>query len=212
MRKILLFVLLLLTTTFCFARAGKTKIPFKPEHELRLGVGAFAMVPDSPYFGNTDDYYWGYNSLSNIYNSELTYVGAQYMSGSISLGYSYNIKRWVAVGATFSYFGLYRNVYDRITDAKCADYNIHNLSLTPMVRFTYYNGRIVKLYSQLGIGVGLVLKDRGVGSYREYHLTGHLTPIGLSIGGRRVFGYAELFGIGNQGAFVLGVGYKFKNK
>lgn len=209
MKKILLCAVFLVNTLFSFSQEAKSKVPFKPEHEFRLGVGAFPLVSNAPWM-NDVDYYWGTTNFTNRYNEELVYEGAQHMTGAISVGYSYNIKRWVSVGVTFSYFGIYRNLYDKITDEKVAHYNRHNLSLTPMVRFTYFNSKYIRLYSQLGLGLGWDLRDRNTGNYKHVYFTGHLTPFGISIGGEKLFGFAEFLGVGNQGAFVLGIGYKFK--
>lgn len=195
-----------------FARDRRTQNPFTPDHEFRLGVGAYPLIYDiseSKY----PTYGFQSNDLSHTYDRNLIYAGPEYVTGSLSLGYVYNIKRWLSAGATVSYYGRYRTYYDRITDARLGSHNMHNISITPTVRFTYLNRKYVSLYSSVGLGLGVCTVSgnvEGVGrEATELFFTGHITPFGVSAG-NKVFGFAEVLGLGNQGAFVIGVGYKFK--
>lgn len=210
MKRTILLILLLEVTLMGFAQENKRiQRPFIPKHEIRLGVGAIPLVPDIGVSYGTDyDRYFPHN-LSDIYDTELIYAGSKYVTGALSAGYTYDLKRWLSVGGTFSYFGHYRSFYDKITDVKLASHNIHNLSLTAMLRFTYFNRRYVRLYSQIGIGLGMATTEgKATPSKTKFHFTGQLTPFGIAIG-NKVFGFGEFFGAGNQGFMVLGIGYRF---
>lgn len=210
MKKTILLILLLgVTVTGITQENKRIQRPFIPKHEIRLGIGAIPLVPDIGVSYGTDYDRYFPDNLSDIYDMELTYAGQKYITGAVSAGYTYDIKQWLSAGGTLSYFGLYQNFYDKPTDVELVSRNSHNLSITAMLRFTYLNRRYVRLYSQIGIGLGMATTEgKGTPSSTKFHLTGHLTPFGIAVGSK-VFGFGEFLGAGNQGFVVLGVGYKF---
>lgn len=180
------------------------------KHEFRLGVGAFPVVLRSEYgqglFVKNNDYLLG----GSYYHSLNEYRGPKYTTGSISLGYTYAFNRWLSLGGTISYTGEFRKYYDRISDRMTNSRSWNDISVTPMIRFTYLNHKYVRLYSQLGVGLQLSFQSDKFSNHVTTlaHITGQATFLGVSVG-NRLFGFGEMLGVGNQGAFVIGIGYKF---
>ena len=211
--------LILLLSLCQMVVAQKSK--FTPEHEFRLGIGAYPLGESLGYlyYNYGDDYYQSYrhNSLDNyFYESEQTYSGPDIFTGSISAGYTFNILRWLSVGATFTYAGRSNKSYDRITEQEKVRYNTNHFYLMPIVRFNYLNRPLVRLYSQIGVGVSYVShsfrKDNvKTVNYIEKGLSAQVTLFGVSVG-KQLFGFAELLGTGVQGSFIVGIGYKFNAK
>lgn len=209
-RRVLIIFIAILGSTSLFAQKNESASIHK--HEFRLGVGAFPLTLRNEYgYGPFDNHYNGgmggydFSSLEN-------YLGARYTTGAISLGYTYSFSRWLSLGGTISYTGEFQNTYDRISDRMTGGRTWSDISLTPMVRFTYLNRKYVRLYSQLGVGLQISIErgktDDGVRNKVLAHITGHATFFGVSVG-NRVFGFGELLGVGSQGVFVIGIGYKF---
>lgn len=189
----------------------KKKRPiFTPGAELRISIGFFPRVPDLFYIR------WCMPDPSPSFSDEnysklLENKGARIVTGAMSANLSYNILRWVSIGATFTYNGDSQKTYSRITQKEIGQNNTHNFMLVPMVRFNYLNKPIIRLYSQIGLGIGLERVNRQYSNESEitndFYLTGQITFFGISVG-RKLFGFAE-FGYGAQGLLLGGVGYKF---
>lgn len=212
MKKLLLLTLLLAMSASGFSQGQKQKLKFIPEHEFRIGIGAWPLMYDLDYF----DYHYdiapfrsGNKSLT--YDKGLIYSGPEYITGSISLGYTYNIKKWLSIGGTFSYTGVYRNYLDRVTTTKTGSENTYDFCLTPMLRFTYFNRKYVRFYSQIGLGIAVgrttMKLNGGKYSLSEFHVSGQASFLGISVG-NRLFGFGEI-GVGTQGVIVAGIGYRF---
>lgn len=186
------------------------------EHEFRLGVGVLPMLFRN--IGLRDmvggaDYILRYGPLDTHFNDLLQYDGPNYTMGSLSVGYTYNIKRWLSVGATFSYVCEYQRKHDRFSNRVVGRQEWNDMFFTPMVRFTFLNRKYVRLYSQLGLGVRLTeykVVAKGQKTYREHKwdFSGQITLLGVSVG-NKLFGFAEFPGFGAQGALVAGIGYRF---
>lgn len=187
-----------------------------PEHEFRLGVGALPMLlrgyPRHDFLG-MDSRQFSTGPLDTYFNKLLQYNGPYYDTGSLSVGYTYNIKRWLSVGATFSYVCEWQRKHDRFTDRVVGREEWNDMFLTPMVRFTYLNRKYVRIYSQIGVGLRLthykiVANDKKTYSHNQLEVSGQMTFLGVSVG-NKLFGFAECPGFGAQGALVVGIGYRF---
>lgn len=215
--KILFFSIAMLLALQSSAQNNYKK-DFKPQHEFRVGIGAFNSLPYSSFDGYYDDYYWGNGGFtSDNYEKSLYSYDSRITSGAISVAYSYNALYWLSVGASFTYAGVYQNQYDRITTQKVGKKDSHNFMLIPTARFTYLQRPFVRLYSALGVGLGLSRtnesnRDTNYIPRNDYVDGGWYVPVqftffGMSIG-HKLFGYTEL-GAGAKGVFIIGMGYKF---
>lgn len=209
-------IILLIICSLPAMSQRKEKVAFTPEHEFRLGIGAFPVMTFFNYYSSHTYLNYGNTILTtNEYNDATQYYSPRTITGSISGGYTYNVLRWLSVGATFSYIGDFQNKYDRITNQKSEEFNSNNFILTPMVRFNYLNKPLIRLYSQIGIGASLIRKklmyDGSQYSSSLWGLTGQITFLGVAVG-KQVFGFTEILGTGSQGTLVVGVGYRFNTK
>ena len=115
--------------------------------------------------------------------------------------YLYRVNFWFGVGGMVDYGGVYWDKVQR--DAAGNELEklytawFANISVMPVVRFTYYEKNLVRLYSALGYGLnintGTELDYKG----RKTACSGvlNLTLLGVSVGNEHVFGGVELGGM-----------------
>lgn len=169
---------------------------FTPQHEFRLSAGAFPVISDSSY-----GYYYMREHLMRRSDT--------YTAGAWTLSYGYRFTKWFDLSAAVSYYGEYSSLYSNVDNSFIRRDDRHRIGFIPMARFTWLNRRFVRLYSAFGIGV-LIDTRRDTFNDGLANITGHLTPIGIAVGGS-LFGFGEI-GIGTHAALLIGVGYKFNNK
>ena len=203
-------------------RWSKTsKKSFTREADIRLSIGALPITYnfDFPLFGT---YYEDMNlrmqTLGERYYNVQTYIGNRITTGSLNINPSIKVLRWMELGVVFSYNGDYRNTYNALDNSILErDYN-HSFFLTPTIRFAWFNREWVRMYSSVGLGVGVLINQSAIN--RDFSIFGNgiewgpsiqLTGFGISVG-RRLFGFAEAGAIGTLGLFTAGIGYRFTPK
>ncbi len=204
MKKLLLLFLLSAMPAGVFAQEEpavvRVRRPFTPQHELRLTAGAYPLLPSmSDWEG----------CAAGIFHDR-THRGPVYTSGTWSLSYDYRFKKWFDLGLTLSYYGEYSRSYSNRDSSPVGRNRAHALTVMPAVRFTWVNTGWVRMYSTLGLGATLSggRFDHNSEPFRDGFIAFQLTPVGIAVG-RSLFGFAEL-GLGAQGVFMMGIGYKFK--
>lgn len=177
-------------------------------HEIRLGVGIVPMT--SSYSFGYKDYLPAQNYSADFYKGDKTFTPA------INLTYSYQFRKWLSLGATLTYAGVYQNSYDLLSDKLRGKYRDHYIGLTPTVRFDYLNREFIRLYSAFGFGIGMdmerdgLTKDYYSGYSNRLIPTIDMTWFGVAVG-RKIYGFCEL-GIGFNGFLKAGIGYRFNSK
>jgi len=138
-----------------------------------------------------------------------------YSLGAYQLRYDYNVLRWLAVGGRLSYDGWICSSNSTQTVAADAVQRMdaHRLSVLMELIFTYINREHVTLYSGLALGMSQywerqTLGDGTLDPRHLSHLAGSLIPIGVRVGGRNVYGMAEVT-IGSESIMSVGLGVKF---
>lgn len=210
----------LIFSLICLGSLAQTEIkvrqrkPIEPYHNFTFGVGFFPMMGGVNSRILDLDRYNTYSFYS--YDHHRMYQSNVVNIPSFNLGYYYDVLRWLSVGGVVSYSYTGATYYDGLSDSKVGSFGISNLSLTAMVRFTWLRRPMVRLYSQLGLGMGLYVHSNKLFGNRktdawEGIFAGQINYLGVQVG-RKVYGYAELLGLGSHGALVLGVGYRFMDK
>lgn len=142
--------------------------------------------------------------------------------GHLFLGYRYDVNSWFSAGAEVDWFYLWsnsvhRNGYGEIVGTY--DYHLHQLTIMPSIRFTYFRRPSVELYSGLGLGYTMYEGSYGV----QHGFTFSPTLFGVNVGNEHWFGEVELGGMatvttswfGNSGVLFssrllsVAVGYRF---
>ncbi len=209
MRGFKTLVTVLILSLACSIAVGQN-IVNKGPHEIRLGVGA-VIVPGY-YNNNIKDDIPPPGSAPGYYR----YPGDKIGTPGINFSYTYQLKRWLALGITLGYAGVFQKSYDLYTDNTVSKKGKHFISFTPAVRFDWYRSNMVKLYSCFGLGLGHIFeRERYIGQdYVErdgfYTPTIDFTPLGISVG-RKIFGFCE-FGLSTQGFVKAGIGYRFNDR
>lgn len=191
-------------------RYGYDHPTFKPEHEFRIGIGAF---PINGIYESNFDYMSGQGKFATDYVNALYKMGSGYETGAISFGYTYRAKRWLEFGVNATFYSEYKRTFIRETGMLYKKNARNCYAIMPTVRFSWLNRDIVRLYSEVGLGLQLVDYKGTIPRHRESEeliLAGQITYIGITLG-RKLFVYSEL-GTGTRGVFIIGGGYRFGAK
>ena len=142
---------------------------------------------------------------------------------TISAEYLYHVSKGVALGGSFIFNGMSRDMYaswkNNVTGnserTKTGKARRRNISIMPMAKFDWLRKKCVGLYSKLGLGATFMhesQKDDAPGG-TDYSKTKvvanfHVSLLGVEAGSEHVRAYAEL-GMGEQGILLAGLKYKF---
>lgn len=198
---LLLFMLISLTINLLQAQEISSSKKFmRPKNEISISWGYSYFLHQ--YHTSEED---AHDFIRSYWFSDDVFQGPAHFFGVPGISYMHNHTWWFAQGAEFVFGGYYNNVYDIFTN----DYLYRKSGIDYMflytARFTYMSRPHVSLYGS--VSAGLMLETS---SNRLNWMTfmGQLCPIGISIGGERVRGFAEL-GIGGKGIARAGLTYAF---
>lgn len=130
------------------------------------------------------------------------------------LEYGYNVNGWFNVGCGVYY--TYNSYPMQYSETGLAAWNerIHTVSVTANVRFYWLNLGIVRMYSGIGAGLGIVESNMSAQTDEESRdLDTYLTLaldvrlVGITVG-RNVYGRFEA-GVMGTGLVTAGIGYRF---
>lgn len=215
MKRINILIIIILGTLGLGAQTVDDSWKQHSRHELTLG---FSDPVIQSLFCNADVTFVPLQYLS----SEVTpmdwfvtdcYRGKYGMTLPITMTYRYRVAKWLWIGGSVAYFGIYSTCRDRLTDEVVARPNRNVIAIAPTLHFSWLNRKYVSLYSGLSGGYSLIFG-------KEYYTTKEkcepvlrdfwnlqVTAIGVKAG-KKWFGFAEA-GIGTQGFVTAGVGYRF---
>ena len=185
-----------------------------PRHELSIGIG-------DPFFANIQrgsiwskllwchmDRYQD-NNLGDWFDPG-TYHSNYIATCPISVGYMYRLRKFLWLGGSVSYMGVFGKVFDARDDSFLYNHTETQIAFLPAVRFSYLNKKYVTLYSGLSTGFLLNFEKENGSTDVYFHPTFQLTAFGVSVG-RKFFGYTEV-GVGYKGFITAGIGYRFNAK
>ena len=207
MKKVILFAVCCLFVSSYTEAQTKDSYKLKNEITVRWGV-----VDDEDWYYNGHGYigdysYWG--SPLERYNNGKYYYDDQIYTQALTVSYTSELKRWLALSINASYSGVFQNERETASGKKMDKYTKHRIAIYPMVRFTYFNRPSVRLYSAVGLGFGM--KREGWSNNDDYdyenYVSGQITFFGISVG-KKLFASWE-FGYGSMGILNMGVGYRF---
>jgi hypothetical protein len=199
--------------------AGKSiKKSFPIEFDFRVSHGFLPITYDFPENFLGERYYCDVAppTIENEYYGAQRYEGNLYSTGSLNLSHSVRVKKWLEVGAVISYNGSFRNIYSTVDHSVVTSDNRHSFFFTPTIRFAWFTREYIRMYSSVGVGVGVMIYDdpqfRNVTFHEKEIQFGpsiQLTGFGISVG-KSVYGFAEAGAVGTLGLFTIGMGYRFK--
>ena len=173
-----------------------------------FGVSDFGRVGQSGFFGYYFDFDPNYTeTLAGIY---LPGLGPGYMTGVISAEIDFNLKRWFSVTVGVGVNSAFQDLYDPVTGRKTGRNKGAAVTLLPEARFNWLNRGVMRMYSALGVGLGMDIKRNERLDYTDtgFFPVFQVTPFGISLG-RKVYWFAEV-GIGLQYiGGMTGVGMRF---
>ena len=208
MRKILLLLSCYVAISLFTAAYGREPYKNKQEFTIRWG-----WVDDEDWYGwsdyRIDGLLYPFTTPLDRYNNGKYYRDEKVYTQALTLSYTNEIKRWLALSINATYSGAYQNEREAGTGKITDKYRRHRISVYPMVRFTYFNRPVIRLYSAAGFGFGMI-KD-GWSNNNLYEtktdIDGQVTFFGVSVG-KKLFASWEL-GFGSMGYLTMGGGYRF---
>lgn len=163
------------------------------------------------------------SGIESIYKSQSIYTKER-SSGTWGVSFTYNFTKILALEAGVYYEGGWKKTFRKDNPAGLKNPGMSGLVMSEslnyispvvMLRVSWLNRRIVRMYSSFGAGLSFCMRKDGnmetPGVYEhsvELHPVFQLNPVGISVG-RDFYGMAEL-GFGSL--FVglrLGAGYRF---
>lgn len=178
--------------------------PYK--FEARLGYGGYAMVDEINFLHdwNENIYGPGYDRPAGLEGLYAPQDGPVYMTGQIFGEFSWHIKRRFTLSAGLYFNGFYGSLVDPDTEQLIRKKRGVSATIIPSARFYWANFNYCRLYSEIGIGVGVGTFDGVTEVFPAFQMTG----IGITAG-REVFFFAE-YSVGTlcMGG-KIGLGYRF---
>lgn len=203
---------------------------------ITIMCSAYAQTPETPVVTN-DTPYAGYTKTSvfvqygfapiscfkgwtgDLFTPLKSYkpeVDNQSMGlGAITVGVTININKLIEVSIPLTYArntGNYKKEYPLNINS---DYTDNWFSLTPNVKFNWYNSNSgnLMLYSRAGLGIATGnrnVPDTNTGSHfdSKVQFAFILSPIGIEVGKNIAF-FAEA-GIGQTGTVSMGLRFRFR--
>lgn len=233
-RTVIIFTLLLLLPFSQASAQKKSKserisgYQFTPGSDISLSIGSSPLDMTRERYhdplAKCDIYYYpdwtfGVNIPTTNYLPSITdmfalygdtYHGPGRITGSINFGYTYKFVKWFELTGYANYSGYYQNYYDNRTKEKAFSANTHCFGITGFARFVYLNRRYVKLYSGLGMGLGISMDQFTAPEYKgssaSLQFNFAATLFGVRAGGK-VYGLVEL-NAGTLGLFTAGIGFE----
>lgn len=204
MKRVYVILLSLVCVLQAVALGAQTKeerfvkrFPYK--HEFRIGWAGYPLN-DGDCYAYSESRFVS-SALDRMYSPQ---CGAKYMTGIIYGEYSIHFKRWFTLSVMAGVNGIWGKIYDPANDKWGGNRSGAVVTVLPVARFNWVNGRTVRLYSSVGLGVSAGGFDGSFDAYPSFQVT----PFGITIG-RKVFFFGE-WALGTSwlgGDF--GIGYRF---
>ncbi|MEI7897132.1 MAG: hypothetical protein WCJ26_08855 [bacterium] len=183
-------------STFSYGQTGQTAVkkPKKDQAELY------------------NDFYASYGTGTIYYFISNEGMKADYLSGTILVGFSRSLNTVISVGFQMSYTNIGRSEqtygYPNQYETKMTDNLWQGLA---NVRFRYLNKPSFCMYSGIGMGVTMDYYQQTSGTTttkgQKLLPAGQLTLLGFRVG--RALSFFGEFGIGTNSILNAGVSYKF---
>jgi hypothetical protein len=174
-------------------------------HKISVSIGAAPITPGREFadlgFSNYDGR--GSDALLQYYGNNRFYRGAERSFGAVTLSYGYRFLKWLEFGVDIAYTNISYRKYDINDHSFVSNGHTDYWSVMPTVRLFWVRGKHINLYSSLGIGY----TNSSYDNYDESRCGAQFNYFGISLGGNRVFGFAE-FGVGRSGLVSAGIGVR----
>lgn len=185
---------------------SKTKPLLPRTHELRISTSYGGTTWGCDIACDNGIYYYG-EALEVP-----TIMGPSHYY-TLTFDYGYWINEWFSVGGSLTYMAGVRNIYNSNSQERLLTLNSADINILPIARFAWYRRGIVQLYSSIGLGMGIELRELywyGREVISECYFSLDIKPLGVAVG-RKWFGFIEA-GYGARGIINAGFGVRINNK
>ena len=202
-------LLLLVPSAFSQDNKGK-KVDYTGTQEVDISVG----LPYGTLFRSASlmgDAFAGFNFISP---SDIVTGDNRTVLPTFRAEYGYNVLSWLSLGAGANYsYGSYSMLYKE-DNSYAWDEWTHLATVTFNVKFYWLNRKWVRMYSGVGVGLGIISTNAGAENAEEAATrstnllpTIDLRLIGLTVG-QKLYGRFEV-GTLSSGLVTAGIGYRF---
>lgn len=202
--------LLLLIPSVSAKDNNDKKVDYTGTQEVDISVG----LPYGSLFRSASvvgDAFAGFNFISP---SDIVSGDNRTVLPTFRAEYGYNVLSWLNLGAGVNYsYGSYHMLYKE-DNSYAWDEWTHLATITFNVKFYWLNRKWVRMYSGVGVGLGIVSTNAGAENAEEAAgrstsllPTFDLRLIGLTVG-QKLYGRFEV-GTLNTGLVSAGIGYRF---
>ncbi len=171
---------------------------------------SLGMLPSHNGYGS---YYMRNNDEGKYHHLE-SYEGSLVSLPSFNLSYLYRINKLLEFELILGYNHTECRMLDVYTDAYKYSEKSNILSLVPVMKFNWFDSKLVTFYSSIGFGFDAYfdknIAQGAIPNSRRFELGHHLTVLGLSVGDK-IFTFLEL-GSSSFGVVRFGAGYRFDMK
>ena len=203
-------VLLLLISSASAQDSKGKKVDYTGTQEVDISVG----LPYGSLFRDASVVGDAFGSLNFIDPPDIVTGKNKTVLPTFRAEYGYNVLSWLSLGAGVNYsYGSYRMLYKE-DNSHAWDEWTHLATATFNVKFYWLNRKWVRMYSGVGVGLGIVSTNAGAenaeeaaGRSTKLLPTFDLRLIGLTVG-QRLYGRFEV-GTLNTGLVSAGIGYRF---
>lgn len=217
--KFILFIYIaLLTLSLPAYGQSNSSVDYSGTSELEFSLG----LPTPQFATAYSDIMRGFSNILSIFAGMIDEVpppversgGPASWIPTFRLEYGYNVNRWLNVGGGAYY--TYNSFPMKYSDTGLPAWLVrsHTMSITANVRFYWLNLGIVRMYSGLGVGIGIVNSNMSAkteeesSAMRSYPaLAMDVRLIGITVG-KRLYGRFEA-GVLGTGLVTAGIGYRF---
>lgn len=197
---------------------SNSSVDYSGTSELEFSLG----LPTPQFATAYSDIMHGFSNILSIFAGMIDEVpppversgGPASWIPTFRLEYGYNVNRWLNVGGGAYY--TYNSFPMKYSDTGLPAWLVrsHTMSITANVRFYWLNLGIVRMYSGLGVGIGIVNSNMSAkteeesSAMRSYPaLAMDVRLIGITVG-KRLYGRFEA-GVLGTGLVTAGIGYRF---
>ena len=203
-------VLLLLISSASAQDSKGKKVDYTGTQEVDISVG----LPYGSLFRDASVVGDAFGSLNFIDPPDIVTGENKTVLPTFRAEYGYNVLSWLSLGAGVNYsYGSYRMLYKE-DNSHAWDEWTHLATATFNVKFYWLNRKWVRMYSGVGVGLGIVSTNAGAenaeeaaGRSTKLLPTFDLRLIGLTVG-QRLYGRFQV-GIMSSGLISAGIGYRF---
>ena len=176
------------------------------EHDVRLWYGAPGLISELLLDNVGYDVYDRHFSMSESIDELRTSMSPMLQLSTVGVGYTQQLKPWLAVGAKATFAAVWQHRYSVIGGREVCSNDRYVIGALFDMRFSWLRRKSMEMYSSVDVGLAGYFDSR----YGEIIPMLDVALVGITFG-RAFYGFVEV-GAGVGGSVRGGVGFRFNAK